>query len=235
MQSTVFDTLMASDASTVVAAPTGSGKTALFELAIIRLLSATPEGAPLRGKTVCLVPLKALCAERAGEWRAKFGPLGVRVAAITGDGGGAPPARPAAPPPPADVGGEEEWDGRLGLPTTSGGASEVRAADIIVTTPEKWDALTRTWRDNVALVGGVALLLLDEVHTVGDAGRGQTLEAVVSRMKTVASFPSVAAKGWPAANLRIGAWGAASSSIPLKTGAPNSPAVPPPATSAVHH
>ena len=92
MQSTVFDTLMASDASTVVAAPTGSGKTALFELAIIRLLSATPEGAPLRGKTVCLVPLKALCAERAGEWRAKFGPLGVRVAAITGDGGGAPGA-----------------------------------------------------------------------------------------------------------------------------------------------
>ena len=38
MQSTVFDDAFRTDASLVVSAPTGSGKTAIFELAIIREL-----------------------------------------------------------------------------------------------------------------------------------------------------------------------------------------------------
>lgn len=40
------------------------------------------------------------------------------------------------------------------------------------------------------------------MHTLSDE-RGSVLEAVVTRMKTVAGSPSVAAKGWPASRLRI--------------------------------
>ncbi len=48
-------------------------------------------------------------------------------------------------------------------------------------TPEKWDSVTRSWKDNVALIGQVSLLLIDEVHML-DEDRGGVLEAVVSRM-----------------------------------------------------
>lgn len=53
-----------------------------------------------------------------------------------------------------------------------------------LTTPEKWYSLTRQWRDNVAVVNTMALLLVDEVHLVGEP-RGATLEAVISRMVSV--------------------------------------------------
>lgn len=58
------------------------------------------------------------------------------------------------------------------------------AATIVFTTPEKWDAVTRRWVDNLGLVSKVGLLLIDEVHLLHDS-RGATLEAVVSRMRHV--------------------------------------------------
>ena len=50
---------------------------------------------------------------------------------------------------------------------------------------EKWDSMTRRWRDNKALVQMVRLFLIDEVHQLNDETRGATMEAIVSRMKTV--------------------------------------------------
>ena len=61
--------------------------------------------------------------------------------------------------------------------------AKVRNATIIVTTPEKWDSITRKWTDHDKLVEMVKLFLIDEVHILKDA-RGATLEAVVSRMKS---------------------------------------------------
>lgn len=52
---------------------------------------------------------------------------------------------------------------------------------------EKWDSMTRRWRDNKSLVQLVRLFLIDEVHLLNDDSRGATLEAVVSRMKTMHS------------------------------------------------
>ncbi|KAH8801628.1 Sec63 Brl domain-containing protein [Xylogone sp. PMI_703] len=60
----------------------------------------------------------------------------------------------------------------------------VRNASIIVTTPEKWDSITRKWKDYIRLLQMVKLFLIDEVHIIKDS-RGATLEAVVSRMKSV--------------------------------------------------
>ena len=62
----------------------------------------------------------------------------------------------------------------------------VQSANIIVTTPEKWDSVTRKWKDHAKLMKMVKLFLIDEVHILKD-NRGATLEAVVSRMKSVGS------------------------------------------------
>nr|KAJ3422178.1 hypothetical protein HK105_000846 [Polyrhizophydium stewartii] len=63
--------------------------------------------------------------------------------------------------------------------------AEIQRSNIIVTTPEKWDATTRKWRDQKNLLRLLRLVLLDEVHMLKEPGRGATLEAVVSRMKAV--------------------------------------------------
>ncbi|KAJ1328172.1 ATP-dependent DNA helicase HFM1/MER3 [Microdochium nivale] len=68
--------------------------------------------------------------------------------------------------------------------TSQAQARRVGSASIIVTTPEKWDSITRKWSDHRKLLEMVRLVLIDEVHILKDI-RGATLEAVVSRMKTI--------------------------------------------------
>lgn len=62
----------------------------------------------------------------------------------------------------------------------------VQSANVVITTPEKWDSMTRKWKDHAKLMQTVKLFLIDEVHILKDT-RGATLEAVVSRMKSVGS------------------------------------------------
>ena len=59
----------------------------------------------------------------------------------------------------------------------------LEAADIVATTPEKWDGITRNWksRNYVRLVG---LVVIDEIHMLG-AERGPILEVIVSRMRYI--------------------------------------------------
>nr|XP_012646340.1 probable ATP-dependent DNA helicase HFM1 isoform X2 [Microcebus murinus] len=154
IQSKAFDDLLYTDRNFVICAPTGSGKTVLFELAITRLLVEVP--LPWSNiKIVYMAPIKALCSQRFDDWKEKFGPLGLNCKELTGD-------------------------------TVMDDLFEIQHAHIIMTTPEKWDSMTRKWRDN-SLVQLVRLFLIDEVHVVKDENRGPTLEVVVSRMKTVQS------------------------------------------------
>lgn len=62
----------------------------------------------------------------------------------------------------------------------------VQSSQIIITTPEKWDSMTRKWKDHGRLMQLVKLFLIDEVHILKES-RGATLEAVVSRMKNIGS------------------------------------------------
>ncbi|KAJ5779728.1 hypothetical protein N7457_007448 [Penicillium paradoxum] len=62
----------------------------------------------------------------------------------------------------------------------------VQTSQIIITTPEKWDSMTRKWKDHMKLMQLVKLFLIDEVHILKET-RGATLEAVVSRMKNIGS------------------------------------------------
>ncbi|KIH88793.1 dead deah box DNA helicase [Sporothrix brasiliensis 5110] len=150
MQSRCFSSVYGSSYNVVVAAPTGSGKTVVFELAIYKLLASRDKK---DFKIVYLAPTKALCAERVRDWQNKFKPLGLQVAEFTGD-------------------------------TTPAEVRRARTASVIITTPEKWDSITRKWSDHDTLLRTIKLVLIDEVHILKDP-RGATLETVVSRMKTL--------------------------------------------------
>jgi activating signal cointegrator complex subunit 3 len=64
------------------------------------------------------------------------------------------------------------------------GAALARA-DLVVATPEKWDAVSRAWGDR-AYVQRISLLVIDEIHLLG-GDRGPVLEVLVSRMRYIAA------------------------------------------------
>ncbi|KAJ3029022.1 UNVERIFIED_CONTAM: Sec63 [Siphonaria sp. JEL0065] len=172
MQSQCLDVAYNTDDNLVVSAPTGSGKTCVMELAIVRLISK--QGGD-RAKIIYIAPTKvcsvlvvgewnvdslvrtsvqALCSERVIDWKKKFRVLGITCGELTGD-------------------------------TESEAVREVQQSNIIVTTPEKWDSMTRRWRDHKQLMELVQLILIDEVHLLNEPRRGAVLEVIVSRMRTV--------------------------------------------------
>lgn len=152
IQSKCFPVVYMSDDNLVLSAPTGSGKTAILELAVCRLVNTFNSS---QYKIVYMAPTKSLCSERQRDWQAKFAALNLSCAELTGD-------------------------------TDQGQMRNVQNAGIIITTPEKWDSMTRKLKDQLKLVQMVKLFLIDEVHILKET-RGATLEAVVSRMKSVGS------------------------------------------------
>lgn len=150
VQSKCFPIAYETDDNLVVSAPTGSGKTVIMELGILRIMDQLKSG---RAKAVYQAPTKSLCSERCRDWQTKFSVFGIQCAELTGDSDGAT-------------------------------LHSVANASIIVTTPEKWDSVTRKWKDQAKLMAMVRLFLVDEVHILRDS-RGATLEAIVSRMKSV--------------------------------------------------
>ena len=152
VQSKCYSTAYQSDMNLVVSAPTGSGKTAIMEMAICRLVTGLKTD---QYKIVYMAPTKSLCSERQRDWQAKFTSLGLHCAELTGD-------------------------------TDQTQLRNIQNANVVITTPEKWDSMTRKWKDHVRLIQLIKLFLIDEVHILKD-NRGATLEAVVSRMKSVGS------------------------------------------------
>ncbi|XP_014672686.1 PREDICTED: activating signal cointegrator 1 complex subunit 3-like [Priapulus caudatus] len=64
-------------------------------------------------------------------------------------------------------------------------ARAIANADLIVTTPEKWDGISRSWQTR-NYVQSVALIVIDEIHLLG-ADRGPVLEVLVSRTNFISS------------------------------------------------
>ena len=164
LQSECFAGAFEGAGSLVVAAPTGSGKTTVMELAILGMHRAglAPGGGALappegRRKAVYIAPMKALVQEKADEWERclGLGGLGLTLATLTSD---------------TDL----EGQGRL------------PQADIILTTPEKFDSATRrgAGRGSMAFFADIGLVIIDEVHILNDE-RGKSLEAVVARLRLV--------------------------------------------------
>ncbi|XP_074846926.1 activating signal cointegrator 1 complex subunit 3 isoform X2 [Carettochelys insculpta] len=82
----------------------------------------------------------------------------------------------------------EEKLGKKVVELTGDVTPDMRAiaqADLIVTTPEKWDGISRSWQ-NRSYVQKVAILIIDEIHLLGDE-RGPVLEVIVSRTNFISS------------------------------------------------
>lgn len=68
----------------------------------------------------------------------------------------------------------------------------IKDSDIIITTPEKWDGISRSWQTR-GYVRQVSLVIIDEIHILaGD--RGPILEIIVSRMNYIASSTNSAVR-----------------------------------------
>ncbi len=89
----------------------------------------------------------------------------------------------------------EDWKVRLGerlgkkvVELTGDVSPDVKAiqeSSVIVTTPEKWDGVSRSWQTR-NYVRAVSLIVIDEIHLLGE-DRGPVLEVIVSRTNFISS------------------------------------------------
>jgi antiviral helicase SLH1 len=64
-------------------------------------------------------------------------------------------------------------------------ARAIRESDIIITTPEKFDGISRNWQTR-KYVQQVSLIIMDEIHLLASE-RGPILEMIVSRMNYIST------------------------------------------------
>lgn len=152
IQSACFPQAFNDDGNMLICAPTGSGKTNVGMLTILREIgkNRNPETGEINldaFKIVYIAPLKALVQEQVGNFGARLKPYGIQVSELTGD-------RQLTKQQIADT-------------------------QIIVTTPEKWDVITRKATDT-SYTNLVRLIIIDEIHLLHD-DRGPVLESIVSR------------------------------------------------------
>ncbi|AJR92702.1 Hfm1p [Saccharomyces cerevisiae YJM1208] len=150
MQSEAFPSIYESNENCIISSPTGSGKTVLFELAILRLIKETNSDTN-NTKIIYIAPTKSLCYEMYKNWFPSF--VNLSVGMLTSD-------------------------------TSFLETEKAKKCNIIITTPEKWDLLTRRWSDYSRLFELVKLVLVDEIHTIKEK-RGASLEVILTRMNTM--------------------------------------------------
>ncbi|KAF2132591.1 pre-mRNA splicing helicase-like protein [Dothidotthia symphoricarpi CBS 119687] len=152
VQTKCFPTAFNDDGNMLICAPTGSGKTNVAMLAMLREIgkhrdARTGEIALDDFKIIYIAPLKALVAEQVGNFGKRLEPYGIKVAELTGD-----------------------------RQLTK---QQIMETQIIVTTPEKYDVITRKATDT-SYINLVRLICIDEIHLLHD-DRGPVIESIVSR------------------------------------------------------
>lgn len=163
IQTQLFHVLYHTDAPVLLGAPTGSGKTIVAELALLRMKRLHPDGI-----CVYIAPLKSLARERLLEWQKRLGsaPLHWKVLELSGDTRHDQKALSTAD---VLVCTPEKWD------LISRG----------------WKGLNSFSESNLsngkAFVKRVRLLVIDEIHLLGEE-RGAVLEAIVSRTRFISKF-----------------------------------------------
>ena len=107
---------------------------------------------------IYLTPLRALAEELAARWKAEFSDVPVGI--FTGD------------------------YGRTG----SDYPIPYKDARVMIMTPERLDACTRHWRTHWNWIPEVDWVVVDELHLLGDPGRGARLEGALSRFRRLNPF-----------------------------------------------
>ena len=151
IQSVVYPTAYHSNENMLVCAPTGAGKTNVAMLTIVHTLRAHCDQGVIHRDQFKIVYIAPMKA-LAAEMVENFGKR-LKPLGIA----------------------VRELTGDMQLTKT-----EMQQTQMLVTTPEKWDVVTRKGAGDVALITLVKLLIIDEVHLLhGD--RGPVVEAVVAR------------------------------------------------------
>jgi pre-mRNA-splicing helicase BRR2 len=152
IQTRCYPTAFNDDGNMLICAPTGSGKTNVAMLTMLREIGKHRD--PQTGqialddfKIIYIAPLKALVQEQVGNFGKRLEPYGIKVSELTGD-------RQLTKQQIADT-------------------------QIIVTTPEKYDVITRKATDT-SYINLVRLIIIDEIHLLHD-DRGPVLESIVAR------------------------------------------------------
>jgi len=166
MQSVVQPIAMGTNENMLVCAPTGAGKTDVALMTIVRVLqshlkpgpSSHPSGFSVDKDKFKIVYVAPMKA-LAAEITRKFGK---RLAWLG-----------------IQV---RELTGDMQLTR-----QEIAETQIIVTTPEKWDVVTRKPTGEGALASKVRLLIIDEVHLLNEE-RGAVIETIVARTLRQVSF-----------------------------------------------
>lgn len=171
MQQQLLPYCLGSDDSVVIGAPTGGGKTALLDMAILRSILVNDSSTQM----YYVAPSKALCRLQALGFSHRFRHLNLVVDVVTGDEGDTDEA---------DEDGSINRGGTTSFPVQMNAhKSKQQQHTLIVCTPEKLEAETRRCTDK-RLVGTAThrvVLLVDEVHHLGEVGRGAVLELVLTR------------------------------------------------------
>eukprot|EP00533_Pseudo-nitzschia_delicatissima_P004937 CAMPEP_0116093678 /NCGR_PEP_ID=MMETSP0327-20121206/8726_1 /TAXON_ID=44447 /ORGANISM="Pseudo-nitzschia delicatissima, Strain B596" /LENGTH=2143 /DNA_ID=CAMNT_0003585231 /DNA_START=152 /DNA_END=6583 /DNA_ORIENTATION=- len=158
VQTQLFHVLYHTDVPVLLGAPTGSGKTVVGELAILRMKRLHKNGI-----CIYIAPLKSLARERLKEWGKRFGgaPMHWNVLELSGD---THHDRRALERADVLVCTPEKWDLiSRGWRGNSDGNSD----------------------DNKrSFIKRVRLLVIDEIHLLGE-DRGAVLEAIVSRTRFI--------------------------------------------------
>ncbi|OJJ46243.1 hypothetical protein ASPZODRAFT_16841 [Penicilliopsis zonata CBS 506.65] len=152
IQTACYPTAFHDDGNMLVCAPTGSGKTNVAMLTILREIgkNRNPETGEIMlddFKIVYISPLKALVQEQVGNLGKRLEPYGIKVAELTGD-----------------------------RQLTK---QQIAETQVIVTTPEKYDVITRK-ASETSYTKIVRLIIIDEIHLLHDE-RGPVIESIVSR------------------------------------------------------
>jgi len=125
----------------MVSSPTGSGKTLVGEMAVLRAVTCDKKG-------LFLVPLRALAVQIFKTMKDRYEHLGVMIGLSTGD--------------------------------FQGAGEELAEYDIVVTTYERADSLLRRRSSWLYDLGAV---VIDEIQTMSEIGRGARLESLIVRLK----------------------------------------------------
>lgn len=158
VQTQLFHVLYHTDVPVFLGAPTGSGKTVVAELALLRMKRLYRDGI-----CVYIAPLKSLTRQRLREWKERFGspPMKWKVLELSGD---THHDRRAVESADVLVCTPEKWD----LISRGWRGSSDDSSD---------DQTNKR-----SFVKRVRLLVIDEIHLLGEE-RGAVLEAIVSRTR----------------------------------------------------
>ena len=138
--------------SFLISTPSGSGKTLIAEIAAIHTISTH------HGKSLFLVPLRALAYEKFAYFQQVYSSLGIYVKMAVGD---------------------QELS-----------KNDLRKADLLIMTYEKFDAFLRSQRD-FDWIHSIQTVIIDEIHVLGEQGRGPRLENLIIRIYRLPDPPQL--------------------------------------------